>query len=175
MTRRIPGWALAAVLAVALPAAAQQKAPSRHAGSAWQEGRITSVVDGDSLWFQPLGSSKAPIELRLRQIDAPEICQAWGRQAREALAGQVNGKLVTMRAAGRDSHGRTLGDLQVEGQDIGRWLVVEGHAWSTRTKWDRGPLVKEERIAHSLRRGLHSEPGAVEPRHFRTTNGPCPR
>ena len=38
------------------------------------EGRVTSVVDGDSLWVTPADNSAA-IEVRLLDIDAPEICQ----------------------------------------------------------------------------------------------------
>ena len=52
-------------------------------------------------------------------------------------------------------------------------MVSEGHAWSTRTKWDNGPLVKQERQAMALKRGLHATPGAVMPKHFRVTTK-CP-
>lgn len=135
------------------------------------QGVVTHVTDGDSLWVTPSG--QPGIEVRLRDIDAPEICQAWGEEARRALEERVLGRTVVLRITGRDTYGRTLGHVQADGVDVGRSMVAEGHAWSTRTRWDRGPLVKEERMADALRRGLHGQPGAMMPRDFRRGHGPC--
>jgi endonuclease YncB( thermonuclease family) len=135
------------------------------------QGVVTKVTDGDSLWITPPG--QGGIEVRLRDIDAPEICQPWGEEARRALEALVLGKTVVLRIAGRDTYGRTLGQVQADGVDVARRMVEEGHAWSLRTRWDRGPLVKEERMAGALRRGLHGQPGAVMPRDFRQGHGPC--
>lgn len=138
-------------------------------------GRVTSVSDGDSLWVQPAEAGAKAVEIRLADIDAPEICQAWGPQARDALKDQVTGKTVTVRVVGHDGYGRTLAKLGLDGQDISAWLVQEGHAWSNRTRWDRGPLVKQERMAQALRRGLHANADKVMPKDFRRNRGPCPR
>jgi Excalibur calcium-binding domain len=51
--------------------------------------------------------------------------------------------------------------------------VRDGHAWSVRYKYDRGPYVAEERMAIALKRGVHADGGAVMPRDFRQRNGPC--
>lgn len=136
------------------------------------EGKVTRVVDGDSLWLQPAAPA-APLELRLEGIDAPEICQAWGPQAKEALAERVLGKEVSVKTVGHDVHGRTLGTLFVGAQNINKLLVQEGHAWSSRFKYDRGPYVADERMARALSRGLNREGGAVMPRDFRQMHGPC--
>ena len=134
-------------------------------------GVVTKVTDGDSLWIAP--PAQREVEVRLRDIDAPEICQVWGEEARRALAEWVLGKTVVLRITGRDQHGRTLGYVEVDDVDVGPKMVEEGHAWSARTTWDRGPLVKQERMAAALRRGLHGLPGAVMPRDFRQAHGPC--
>lgn len=150
------------------------KPPSPRPAVATVQGVVTKVTDGDSLWVMPLGPpGQAGIEVRLRDIDAPEICQVWGQEARRALEELVLGMTVDLRIIGRDTYGRTLGYVQADGVDVGRRMVEEGHAWSTRTRWDRGPLVKEERMAGALRRGLHGLPGAVMPRDFRQGHGPC--
>jgi hypothetical protein len=133
---------------------------------------VTKVTDGDSLWLQPSVQGPA-VEVRLVGIDAPEICQAWGTQARDALKTLVEGKQVTLRVAGLDEYRRTLGTLVFDGLNVNTRLVEEGHAWSIRTKWDRGPLVKEERMAKALSRGVHSQSGAVMPQEFRRSHGPC--
>ena len=156
---------LMAVLSCALGVAAA--APPRSV-----QGIVTKVTGGDSLWLTP--ANKAPIEVRLRDIDAPEPCQAWGPQAREALAELALNKVATLHISGREKDGRTLGALMINELNVGRHLVENGHAWSIRTRWDQGPLVKQEKMARALARGLHGSAGAVQPRDFRRLQGPCP-
>jgi len=138
------------------------------------QGKVTHVTDGDSLWVEPAAPA-APVELRLEGIDAPEICQAWGPDARAALSELVLGKEVSVKTVGRDTYGRTLGTVYLGTQNINKLMVQEGHAWSTRYKYDRGPYVADERMAKALSRGLNREGGAVMPRDFRQLNGPCPQ
>ena len=113
----------------------------------------------------------APLTVRLRDIDAPEICQAWGVEARQALEELALNKLATLAPRSRDRQGRTVGTLRVAGLDVGRHLVENGHAWSVRTRYDRGPLVKQERMAKALSRGLHGQIGAQPPWEFRRRPG----
>ena len=144
------------------------------AGGNLIEGRVTHVSDGDSLFVQT-GVGGKPLEVRIAQIDAPEICQAGGPAARDALRAMVDRREVLLQTVGRTEFGRTLARVSLDGNDIGKRMVEEGHAWSSRTKWDRGPLVREERMAQALKRGLHAEPGAVMPREFRRGHGACER
>ena len=155
------------LLRLALLAAAAGAA----AAPAALHGVVTQVRDGDTLVVQPVGG--APLEVRLRDIDAPESCQAWGAEARLALQELALGKPVELRTHGRDVYGRVIGSVSIDGEDLGRRMVVEGHAWSTRSKWDLGPLVKQERQARALGRGLRDGAGAVQPREFRRVHGPC--
>lgn len=179
--RRPAHAGLIVVLALALfgvvaPAAAQGAAasaakPAKPARPGAVEGVINRVTDGDSLWLQPAG--RAPIEVRLRDIDAPEICQDYGADAKRALEQFALGKTAVLAPSGKDGHGRTVGAVTIDGQSVSKWMVAEGHAWSTRFKYDRGPLMKEERMAIALRRGLHASGEAMMPRDFRKTKGPC--
>ena len=154
---------LAALIAASTLAAAAPAAPI--------EGVVSKVVDGDTLWFTAAG--KPPLVVRLRDIDAPEICQPWGDQAQRALTELALNKTATLRIAARDAHGRTLGSVFVDAVDLGQLLVAEGHAWSTRTRYDQGPLVKQERMAKALGRGLHTLGGNVAPWDFRAAHGSC--
>jgi endonuclease YncB( thermonuclease family) len=135
------------------------------------EGVINRIIDGDSLVVQPEG--KPPIEVRLRDIDAPELCQDYGPEAKKELERLALGKKAELTVSGRDQFGRSIGTVVVDGQSLSKVMVAEGHAWSTRTRFDRGPLMKEERMAIALRRGLHSAGNAVLPKDFRKTHGPC--
>lgn len=135
------------------------------------QGVVSKVTDGDSLWLTPAG--KPPIEIRLRDIDAPEACQPWGNEARAALAELVLNKVATLQTSGRDTYGRTVGALMIDDLNVGKFMVENGHAWSTRSRWDQGPLVKQEKMARALSRGLHGTPGAVQPVDFRRSHGKC--
>jgi endonuclease YncB( thermonuclease family) len=161
---------LAAMLLALATGALAPAAPARAATEI--TGTVVHVVDGDSVSFVPAAGG-APIAVRLQGIDAPEICQPWGPQAREALAEHVQGQEVRLVVQGRDEHGRTLAKLMRGDLDIGERLVRDGHAWSYRYKHDRGPFVAQERMAQALRRGLHADGSALMPREFRRRNGPC--
>jgi endonuclease YncB( thermonuclease family) len=132
---------------------------------------VTQVIDGQSLVFTAPG--RPPMTVRLRDIDAPSLCQPWGDEARRALAEMALNKPALLQPAGRDAQGVTLGTVRVEEVDVGRHQVEEGHAWSQRTRGGHGPLLKQERMAHALGRGLHGAGGAVMPTEYRRMHGPC--
>jgi endonuclease YncB( thermonuclease family) len=136
------------------------------------QGKVTKVFDGDSLLFQPAGGGK-PLELRLKDIDAPEICQPGGPESRDYLQEVVKDKLVRVETGPADAFGRTLAVLSVDDMNLNQRLVAEGHAWSARIKWNQGPFVAQEKMATALKRGLHATPGAVMPAEWRRSKGPC--
>jgi endonuclease YncB( thermonuclease family) len=154
------GAALGALwLGAALPAAALQ-------------GMVTRVSDGDTLWLRPASGAR-PVKLRLQGIDAPELCQPGGREARDALARLVLHQPVRVDEGPRDPHGRRLGRLMRGDIDLQAQLVRDGHAWSYRWRGNPGPYAAEEHEAHAARRGLFADPKAIEPREFRRLHGPC--
>jgi len=161
MLRRVKFLLVCVVLGCGLPALA-----------AVLQGTVTQVIDGDSLVFQPEGDAK-PLEVRLKDIDAPEACQAGGPESRERLLEFVRDKPAQINTQGKDRYGRTLAVLTVDTLNINQRMVAEGHAWSHRTKWNQGPFVSQEKMAQALKRGLHATPGAVMPSEFRRTRGPC--
>lgn len=136
------------------------------------EGVVTHVTDGDTLWIRPAHGG-APRQVRLDGIDAPEICQAHGPSAREALAGRALRQHVTVTSQWRDDYQRHLGQVSLGGQDLGRWMVARGHAWSYRFRKDAGPYAKQEAQARSAGLGLWSGSAPLPPREFRKRHGSC--
>jgi micrococcal nuclease len=136
------------------------------------QGMVSSVVSGDVVWLTPAG--KPAIEVHLRDIDAPETCQPWGEESRRALADLALNKVATLQISGRQGRGFAVGFLMVEDVNTSRFMVENGHAWSIRTRWDQGPLVKQEKMARALSRGLHGQIGSVQPKEFRRLHGACP-
>ena len=153
------------LLLIALAAAGQVHASTFH-------GVVSHVTDGDTIWVKRDGRGEA-IEIRIIDLDAPENCQAFGPQAKRALAQRVLNRTVTVRTRGTDEYQRTLAQIKYKGQDVGAWLVREGHAWSGTYQGRRGPYAKLEAEARAAHLGLWANGGAVEPRHFRRSHGRC--
>ena len=135
-------------------------------------GQVSRIVDGDTLWLKTAADAE-PVVIRIEGIDAPESCQAGGADATQALTKLVLNRNVTVRIVARDDFARVVGKVFDGTIDVGDRMVRDGHAWSARFKYDRGPYMAEERMAIALKRGLHSEGGAVQPRDFRQSHGPC--
>jgi endonuclease YncB( thermonuclease family) len=171
--KRTAGAVLALLGGLVVSACVQAAAPAKAAAAKTVQGIVTQVSDGDSLWLKP--AEGRPIEVRLRDIDAPEICQPWGDDARKALSELTLNKVASLQIVARDSYGRTVGSLMIEDTNVSRYMVENGHAWSTRSRWDQGPLVKQEKMARALTRGLHSQGGAIQPWEWRRTRGTCPK
>ena len=150
-----------------------QAAAAAHAAPRVLNGEVARVVDGDTLWFRPDEPTEPLVAVRLRGIDAPESCQAWGRQATAALREQVQGRLATLRIHGQDDYRRTLGTLSVGGVDVNGALVSQGHAWAWRDTFGRSPYLQQEATAQSARRGLHADAAAETPWDFRLRHGRC--
>lgn len=135
-------------------------------------GTVTHVTDGDSLWVRPAAGGP-PRQLRVQGIDAPEICQAWGHESRDALAAQVLHRQVRVTSRGRDTYRRMLAQVSFGGQDVGAWMVSRGHAWSYHFGRDSGPYSRQESQARRARLGLWSAGGPQAPRDFRKRHGSC--
>jgi micrococcal nuclease len=134
---------------------------------------VTWVTDGDTVWLREVGHR--PFRLRLDGLDAPEACQTGGEAARAALAAQVLHRAVEATTRARDAHGRAIGRLQIDGQDVGAWLVAHGHAWNASYRGRTGLYADEERSARAAHRGVFAQVAPEMPREFRRRHGPCAR
>jgi endonuclease YncB( thermonuclease family) len=138
---------------------------------AWP-GLVTHVSDGDTVWVQPLQGGEAK-KIRLLGLDAPEVCQAWGPESREALYGVLQGQWVEVQGRHHDTYGRLLANISRQGYDVGAWMVAQGHAWSSSYKHRAGPYDALQLLAQSQRLGLFADGRAVPPRVFRKRFGAC--
>ena len=136
-----------------------------------QAGVVTRVVDGDTLWVKTSANAH-PLKVRIQGIDAPEICQLGGVQAREALKRKALGQSVTVTSRAHDNYGRIVGVVHLQGHDIGRWMVAQGHAWAYTYRHKKGPYADEFQQAQAARRGLFIS-ASEDPRLFRKRHGSC--
>jgi micrococcal nuclease len=137
------------------------------------DGMVVHVTDGDTLWLQPDAADRKPFKLRLAGIDAPERCQSGGTQAGAALAARVLHRRVQAVTRATDDFQRAVATVRLDGEDIGAWLVLQGHAWTRGYRHAPGPYARQEAAARAVRRGIFADPLAQDPRLFRKLHGPC--
>ena len=178
-----PGAAsLALAACAALPMAATAAASvaatvadGRAAAEPWPA-VVTYVVDGDSIWVRSV-EGRARVKLRLLGIDAPEVCQSQGAQARAALQKLALNQPVRVTVRARDRYGRALATVQraADGLDLSQAMVAAGWAWADRFGGHHAAYEPAETAARQAQRGVFGQAAAELPADFRRRHGPCPR
>ena len=117
-------------LALAVPALAQGDPEAARFAPCAGPGRVTCVVDGDTIWYRGA-------KIRLADINAPEVSQpgcaaeaALGARATRRLTELLNAGPFALGRAGRDvdRYGRLLRVVSRRGASLGGTLESEGLA-----------------------------------------------
>ena len=128
-------------------------------------GKVVAVKDGDSIVVL---RDKEQVEIRLLDIDCPELAQTFGRQAKKQTSDLCLGKAVTLKANGKDKYDRTLAHVILpDGKELNRELVKSGLAWWYRKYSDDKSLGKLEADAKKNKRGLWTDVKPVAPWDWR--------
>jgi endonuclease YncB( thermonuclease family) len=93
------------------------------------EAEVVRVKDGDSLVVRRF-DVKRESEIRLAGIDAPELAQPWGIQARSALRRMVLGKSVTVEVTDRDRYNRLVARVWQGKRYVNADMARNGDAWA---------------------------------------------
>ena len=150
-------------------------------------GTVLHVIDGDTLVLRPRSPAGAannadaaqmaprPLRIRLSGVDAPELCQRGGGEARQALADLVAGRQVQLRMFTLDRYARIVARVSVDGEDVAARLVAQGLAWSESRTSRRAPYADLEQIARHQHRGVFAlDETPTRPKDFRAEHGACP-
>jgi endonuclease YncB( thermonuclease family) len=119
--RRVYSWKMALVAALGV---------SVVGGGAWVAKNlpyyvgetVTQVVDGDTFFI----ANRQPI--RLFGINAPELENCLGTDARNALANLIEGKRVILRQPLTDGHGRVMALVYADGRLVNEVMLRAGLA-----------------------------------------------
>lgn len=117
------------------------------------DGRVVRVLDGDTI--EVMDSVKA-----VRNIDAPEKKQDYGRRSTDMMKSLVAGKTVTVTYFQRDRYGRILGQVYApDGMNINQFMVRAGDEQYNTDPVQ--PVLQNE--ARQQKRGLWSDADPVPP------------
>ena len=135
------------------------------------EGRVVGVRDGDTV--DVLTAADVQVRVRLAGIDAPEMGQAFGHAAKQALSELAYRQMARVEWSKKDNYGRVVGKLLVRGADVNLQLIQRGLAWhykayaGDQSVADRKRYAAAEAVARAQRVGLWREPNPVPPWRFR--------
>ena len=129
-------------------------------------GKVVAVHDGDTFTLQ---SGPTLYKIRLADVDAPEMAQVFGKQARRFTEQMILGRKVLVDVVMIDRYGRRVGAVIVEdGRVLNEELVHAGLAWYYRVnpiKNRRLQRLEHDALAGKL--GLWVEKNPVPPWEFR--------
>jgi endonuclease YncB( thermonuclease family) len=134
-----------------------------------------AIHDGDSLTVK---DGPQEIKVVLCGLDAPELEQALGIQARDRLRGLVaQGKgHITLVSTGIDQHGRTIADAFIptsneQEMHLNSQMLIDGMAYVYPEFVDGCPnaavMKKAERTAKTSAIGVWANPTAMKPWDYR--------
>ena len=127
---------------------------------------MVSVHDGDSLRVKTANGTE---RIRLSGIDAPELEQPLGLQARSMTERLTLGQKVVLHEQGCDRYGRTVAEvINAHGVNVNQALVKTGMAW-----WyqDFAPhdrvLERLQGAAQRKHLGVWADTHSIAPWHYR--------
>ena len=164
-----PGFGTQQSVNFGAPSAAVQQKPKTKTFS----GRVTEVVDGDTVMVTPTGGTKRRVELD--RIDAPELDQPWGAEAKKMLSNLVLNKKVEVRYTERDKKGTTIGVMFLKHEkgtvDVNLSMILSGAAWYGGNADDIPAYRNAEASARNAKIGLWAAEAPVSPEEWRKSKG----
>jgi endonuclease YncB( thermonuclease family) len=129
------------------------------------EGLVVGVHDGDTLTLLMEGNHQ--IKVRLAQIDAPELDQAFGQQSKQSLSEMVFNKTIKVEKETIDKYGRTVGTLLIGDVDANKEQIKLGLAWVYRKYLHDQSLLSLEEAARQAKLGLWVDGNPMAPWDYR--------
>jgi len=132
------------------------------------EGRVTRIVDGDSIVVTDAKDVK--YEVQLEGIDAPELKQAFGKEATQGLSKLLKDQSVKITWESKDNFERLLAQVYLNDTHINQEMLKTGLAWHFKRYNKSEALAKLENEARDAKKGLWATEKPMAPWDFRKEN-----
>ncbi len=138
---------------------------AHRTGSAYSA-QVVRVIDGDTICVRD--SANGLHKIRLALVDAPELAQPYGQQAREYLAQQLLQQRVDLSLKCIDKYNREVCLVHLGGEDISLKLLAAGLAMHYHLPLDACSAADAaERAAKKQRIGLWAQACPEPPWRYR--------
>lgn len=150
------------------------KTPIKGLSIGLMRGTVVHISDGDTFVVEDSDGTRTTV--RIHAIDAPELSQAYGRESREALRALIANQQVEIKTQKTDRFKRVVGDVFLNGNDVGLEMLGSGNVWYYRqfqkeqTAGDRQGYSAAEEAARSSHRGLWRDDQPQPPWEYRKTH-----
>lgn len=125
---------------------------------------VTRIVDGDT--FDVVDGRR----MRMEGVDAPELDQPYGKQARKWLGLLIGDRQVQVSSAKPAAYSRYQVRVVFENVDINGIMVLGGHAWCDQRYSHDPRWVQYQRTAMRRGVGIWSGTGPVAPWEWRSSH-----
>ena len=126
---------------------------------------VVGISDGDTIKVRC--ADQPQMVIRLAEIDAPEMAQAFGQRSKEMLSTLCFKKRAEIRPSTRDRYGRTVARVICTGTDANAAMVRSGMAWAY-IRYLTDPQIRAmELVARRERLGLWVDAHPVPPWEWR--------
>ena len=129
-----------------------------------ESAEVLRVADGDSITVR---IDQTNYRIRLAEIDAPEMDQAWGKESKSALQEKLGNEEVALEIIDVDRYSRLVARVFLNGRQINREMVEDGHAWVYLEYLKDETLLDPEVKAKRKKLGLWASEAAVAPWQWR--------
>ena len=129
-----------------------------------ESAEVLRVADGDSITVR---IDQTNYRIRLAEIDAPEMDQAWGKESKSALQEKLGNEEVALEIIDVDRYSRLVAKVFLNGRQINREMVEDGHAWVYLEYLKDETLLDPEVKAKRKKLGLWASEAAVAPWQWR--------
>ena len=129
---------------------------------------VNKVHDGDTVTVTYNTKTKKKVVVRLYGIDAPELPQLFGLEAKNHLTGMIKDKKVLIEFLGEDQYNRQIGKVFVDKIYVNNEMVKSGYAhWFDAYAPLDEDLKQSQNEAENQQLGLWSYPDPIIPWKWR--------
>lgn len=127
--------------------------------------RIIAVLDGDTVMV--VRDKLPPIKIRLAEIDAPEMAQPGGMDAKQALSEVLLHKSADVDGHAVDQYGRLIAHIDIDGKQINELMLRSGMAWEYSHFHRNRHYVALQSEAQAAKRGVWRQAAPIPPWQWR--------
>ena len=132
-------------------------------------GKVVGVTDSDTIIV--VDGAKVRRAVCFRGVDAPELPQPFGAEARLRLLRALFGQTVTVRVLDRDEHARIVGDVYFGDRWMNLEMLADGYGWWVDQCNPPPELRQAQDAARAARCGLWRHASPVPPWAYRERGG----
>lgn len=131
-------------------------------------GTVVSVTDGDTCSIAVENAKKETVKIRLYGIDAPELKQDYGLEAKSYLSSLILTKNVIAEIINVDRYGRKVCTILADNENVNLKMVKDGYAWHyLEYAKNNKELKNAEQLARLNKCGLWKSDNPIAPWNFR--------